>query len=251
MPQRTETVLEGEGLTKYFGGLPALKDVTFSVARGEILGLIGPNGAGKTTLLNLISGIFPPSHGRVLFQGRDVTGLRPHEIARRGVARVLQTPRTFVSMNVRENVAVGSLFGGRDRREKASPNPDQTEFFLDLMGLLDKKDLPVTGLTLQEKRMLELARALAMRPEVLLLDEAMSGLNPGEMEHAMGLIRRVRDELGVAIIWVEHVMKAIMGVAERVMVLNFGQVIAVGSPGEVAHDEGVIEAYLGRAEWAR
>jgi branched-chain amino acid transport system ATP-binding protein len=228
--------------------LPALKDVTFTVARGEILGLIGPNGAGKSTLLNLVSGVFSPSAGRVLFQGRDVTGLRPHQIARRGVARVLQTPRSFASMSVRENVAIGSLFGGGDRNETTSAGRDRTEFFLDLIGLLAKKDLPVEGLTLQEKRMLELARALAMRPELLLLDEAMSGLNPSEMERAMGLIRRIRDELGVSIVWVEHVMQAIMGVAERVLVLDFGRVIAVGTPAEVARDRGVIDAYLGRAE---
>lgn len=248
MPRRTEAILEGERLTKYFGGLPALKDVTLTVARGEILGLIGPNGAGKTTLLNLISGIFRPSNGRVLFQGRDLTGLRPHEIAKRGVARVLQTPRPFVSMSVRDNVAIGSLFGGRDRSGTTFPDRDRTEFFLDLVGLLEKKDLPVEGLTLQEKRMLELARALAMKPELLLLDEAMSGLNPSEMERAMRLIRRMRDELGVTIIWVEHVMKAIMGVAERILVLNFGHVIAVGTPAEVARDQGVIDAYLGRAD---
>ncbi|OFW00916.1 MAG: hypothetical protein A3G20_07955 [Acidobacteria bacterium RIFCSPLOWO2_12_FULL_59_11] len=247
MSPRTEAVLEGERLSKHFGGLPALTDVSFTVARGEILGLIGPNGAGKSTLLNLISGIFSPSDGRVLFQGRDVTGLRPHEIAKRGVARVLQTPRSFASMSVRENVAIGSLFGGRDRSETTSAGRDRTEFFLDLMGLLDKKDSPVEGLTLQEKRMLEFARALAMRPELLLLDEAMSGLNPSEMERAMGLIRRIRDELGVSIIWVEHVMQAIMGVAERVLVLDFGRVIAVGTPAEVARDQGVIDAYLGRA----
>jgi branched-chain amino acid transport system ATP-binding protein len=247
MSRRTEEVLEGERLTKYFGGLPALKDVSFTVARGEILGLIGPNGAGKSTLLNLINGIFSPSEGRVLFQGRDVTGLRPHEIAQRGVARVLQTPRSFASMTVLENVAIGSTFGGRDRNDKASPDRDGIEFFLDLVGLLDKKDLAVEGLTLQERRMLELARALAMGPELLLLDEAMSGLNPSEMERAMGLIRRIRDELGLTIIWVEHVMKAIMGVAERVLVLNFGELIAVGTPAEVARDQGVIDAYLGRA----
>jgi branched-chain amino acid transport system ATP-binding protein len=248
MSRRTETVLEGERLTKYFGGLPALRDVTFTVARGEILGLIGPNGAGKSTLLNLVNGIFAPSEGRVVFQDHDLAGLRPHQIAQRGVARVLQTPRPFASMTVRENVAIGSAFGGRDRSHRASPDRDETEFFLDLAGLLEKKDLPVEGLTLQEKRMLELARALAMKPELLLLDEAMSGLNPSEMDRAMKLIRRIRDELGLTIIWVEHVMKAIMGVAERVLVLNFGELIAVGTPAEVVRNQRVIDAYLGRAE---
>jgi branched-chain amino acid transport system ATP-binding protein len=227
--------------------LPALKDVSFSVARGEILGLIGPNGAGKSTLLNLVNGIASPSAGRVLFQGEDLAGLRPHQIARRGVARVLQTPRSFASMNVRENVAIGSTFGGKDRG-RAVADRDDIEFFLDIVGLLGKQDLPVEGLTLQEKRMLELARALAMRPALLLLDEAMSGLNPSEMERAMALIRRVRSELGLTIIWVEHVMKAIMGVAERILVLNFGQLIAVGAPADVAGDQAVIDAYLGRAE---
>lgn len=247
MSRRTEAILEGERLTKYFGGLPALKDVSFTVARGEILGLIGPNGAGKSTLLNLINGIFGPSEGRVLFKGSDLVRLMPHEIAQRGIARVLQTPRSFASMTVRENVAIGSAFGGRDRHDRGSADRDGIEYFLDLAGLLEKKDLPVDGLTLQEKRMLELARALAMKPELLLLDEAMSGLNPSEMERAMKLIRRIRDELGLTIIWVEHVMKAIMGVAERVLVLNFGQLIAVGTPPEVARDQEVIDAYLGRA----
>lgn len=248
MSRRTEAVLETEGLTRFFGGLPALKDVTFAVAEGEILGLIGPNGAGKSTLLNLISGIFPPSEGRIRFQGREVSGLRPHEIAKRGIARVLQTPRSFPSMSVRDNVAVGALFAGRDRTSRSGSGRCDPEFLLDLMGLLDKKDLPLAGLTLQEKRLLELARALAMKPGLLLLDEAMSGLNPTEMERAMGLIRRIRDEMGVAIIWVEHVMKAIMGVAEKVLVLNFGQVIAMGTPSEVARDQVVIDAYLGRTE---
>lgn len=248
MSRRIEAVLEAERLTKYFGGLPALNDVSFTAARGEILGLIGPNGAGKSTLLNLINGIFRPSAGRVLFQGRDVTGLRPHQVAQRGVARVLQTPRSFASMTVLENVAIGSAFGGKDRNAKSSQNRERVEFFLDLAGLLDKKDLPVEGLTLQQRRMLELARALAMRPGLLLLDEAMSGLNPSEMERAMGLIRRIRDELDMTVIWVEHIMKAIMGVADRVLVLNFGQLIALGTPAEVARDQGVIDAYLGSAE---
>ncbi|MBI3077053.1 MAG: ABC transporter ATP-binding protein [Deltaproteobacteria bacterium] len=246
MSPRNDVVLAGERLTKYFGGSPALKDVSFRVEQGEILGLIGPNGAGKTTLLNVISGILTPSAGRVLFQDRDITGMRPHAIARLGVARVLQTPRPFLSMTVLENVEVGALFGGRDRRGKTSTAVDQAEFALRLMGLHDKRNHPVGSLNLQEKKMVELARALAMGPEVTLIDEAMSGLNPAEIEDSMRLIQRVRDELKVTIVWVEHVMKAIMGAAERVMVLNYGQVIAGGSPGEVARDEGVIEAYLGR-----
>lgn len=246
MSPPTEALLETQGLTRFFGGLPALREVTFTVARREIVGLIGPNGAGKSTLLNLMSGIFPPSHGRMRFLGRDITGLSPHEIADRGIARVLQTPRSFPSMSVRDNVAVGSLFAGRHRARTHAGGHDDPEYYLDLMGLLDKKDLPLDGLTLQEKRMLELARALATRPDLLLLDEAMSGLNPTEMEGAMALIRRIRDELGVAIIWVEHVMKAIMGVAERILVLNFGQLIATGTPAEVAGNPAVIEAYLGR-----
>jgi len=248
MPRRTEALLEGNTLSRYFGGLPALKDVSFTVARGEILGLIGPNGAGKSTLLNVISGVFGPTQGKVLFQGRNVTGLRPHQIARRGIARVLQTPRSFPSMSVRENVTVGALFAGRDRVGAPAGGRGDPEFLLSLMDLHGKKDLPLGSLTLQEKRMLELARALAMRPDLLLLDEAMSGLNPTEMERAMLLIRRIRDELGVTIIWVEHVMKAIMGLADRVLVLNFGQVIAMGPPAEVVQNQTVIDAYLGRAE---
>jgi len=246
MSPRNEVTLEGRQLTKYFGGSPALREVSFRVERGEILGLIGPNGAGKTTLLNVISGILRPSSGRVLFGERDVTGLRPHAITRLGVARVLQTPRSFSSMTVLENVMVGALFGRGDRPPPAAA-ADQADAVLTLLGLSAKRDQPVTSLTLHEKKMVELARALATRPDVLLIDETMAGLNPAEIEASMRLIRKVRDRLGVAIIWVEHVMKAIMGVAERVLVLNYGQVIAVGSPAEVARDGAVVEAYLGHA----
>ncbi|MCO5099955.1 MAG: ABC transporter ATP-binding protein [Burkholderiaceae bacterium] len=241
-------MLETEALTLRFGGLTVLRDVGLRVAGGEILGLIGPNGAGKSTLLSLISGALSPSRGRVIFQGADVTGLRPHQLARRGVARVLQTPRCFPGMSIRDNVAVGALFGGRDRSQARGAVRLDPDFLLELMGLSDRSDEAPEDLTLQEKRMLEIARALAMHPRLLLLDEAMSGLNPAEMQEAMALIRRIRDELGVAIIWVEHVIKAIMGVAERVLVLNFGQVIGVGTPAEITANQAVIDAYLGVGE---
>jgi branched-chain amino acid transport system ATP-binding protein len=241
----SEVILEGVELTKYFGGSPALREVSFGVARGEILGLIGPNGAGKTTLLNVLGGILRPNRGRVLFRGRNVTGLRPHAVARLGVARVLQTPRSFASMTTLENVMVGALFGQAGSRLRPSAALAEADAVLDLLGLRAKRDLPVGSLNLHEKKMVEVARALATRPEVALIDEAMSGLNPAEIEASMRLIRRVRDELRVTIIWVEHVMKAIMGVAERVMVLNYGQVIAVGSPADVARNEAVVDAYLG------
>ena len=233
-----EPILEAQGLGKQFGGTTALKGVSFGAAAGEILGLIGPNGAGKTTLLNLLSGVLRPSSGRVLFQGRDIAGLRPHAVARMGIARTLQTPRSFPSMTVLENVAVGAVFGGKGHLAHA-------ERCLDLVGLSSRAASPMASLNLQERKNVELARALAMAPRVVLIDEAMSGLNPTEIEESMHLIRRVREETGVTIIWVEHVVKAIMAVVERIVVLNFGEVIATGSPAEIARNDAVIEAYLG------
>ncbi len=239
MSPRNEVILEAQALSKHFGGTAALKEVSFSAAAGEILGLIGPNGAGKTTLLNLLSGVLRPSSGKVLFGGRDLSGLRMHAIARMGIARTLQTPRSFPSMTVLENVAVGAVFG-RPRGEAKQAIPS-----LELVGLGARRDSPMSSLNLQERKMVELARALAMAPRVVLIDEAMSGLNPTEIEESMRLIRRVRDETGVTIVWVEHVVKAIMEVVERIIVLNFGEVIASGSPAEIACNGAVIEAYLG------
>lgn len=240
-----DVILEGKDITRNFGGLRALAGVNVAVARGEIFGLIGPNGAGKSTLLSVLCGIGPPSSGRVLFKGRDITSLKTHRICQLGISRVLQTPRPFLSMSVLENVAVGAVFGGHGRL-KGKPVAEQTKSILQFVGLYDKQDFPAGRLTLQDKKLMEMARALASMPEVLLLDEVMSGLNPTEIEQAMRLVRRIRDELGVTVVWIEHVMRAIMGVAERVMVLNYGQVISLGSPGEVAQDLKVIEAYLGK-----
>jgi branched-chain amino acid transport system ATP-binding protein len=239
MSPGNEAILEAQSLSKHFGGTAALKDVTFSAAPGEILGLIGPNGAGKTTLLNLLSGVLRPSSGRVLFAGRDISGLQTHAVARMGIARTLQTPRSFPSMTVLENVAVGALFG------RAHPSADAAIESLELVGLAERRDSPMASLNLQERKMVELARALAMAPRVVLIDEAMSGLNPTEIEESMELIRRVRNRTGVTIIWVEHVVKAIMEVVERIIVLHFGEVIATGSPSEIARNSAVVEAYLG------
>jgi branched-chain amino acid transport system ATP-binding protein len=234
-------ILEARDLSKQFGGTAALKGVTISAAAGEIVGLIGPNGAGKTTLLNLLSGVLRPTTGRVLFKGRDLAGLKAHAVARMGIARTLQTPRSFPSMSVLENVAVGAMFG------RPHGHLDHATRCLELVGLGARGDSPMSSLNLQERKSIELARALAMAPSVVLIDEAMSGLNPTEIEDSMRLIRRVRDETGVTIIWVEHVVKAIMAVVERILVLNFGEIIACGSPSDIARNDAVIEAYLGTA----
>jgi branched-chain amino acid transport system ATP-binding protein len=241
MSPGSEILLEAKELSKQFGGTAALKGVSFSAAAGEIVGLIGPNGAGKTTLLNLLSGVLRPTSGRVLYRGRDLAGMKTHAVARMGIARTLQTPRSFPSMSVLENVAVGAVFGAR------KGNLDHAIRCLELVGLAARADSPMSSLNLQERKNVELARALAMAPRVVLIDEAMSGLNPAEIEQSMHLIRRVRDETGVTIIWVEHVVKAIMAVVERILVLNFGRIIAAGAPGEIAADAAVIEAYLGTA----
>ena len=239
MSRGNEALLEAQSLSKHFGGTAALKQVSFSARAGEIVGLIGPNGAGKTTLLNLLSGVLRPSGGRVLFGGRDLTGMKTHAVARMGIARTLQTPRSFQSMTVLENVEIGSLFGTPPGKKT------QSIAMLDLVGLGARRDSPMASLNLQERKNVELARALAMAPRVVLIDEAMSGLNPTEVEDSMRLIRRVRDETGVTILWVEHLVKAIMQVVERIVVLNFGEVIASGPPSEIARNEAVIEAYLG------
>jgi branched-chain amino acid transport system ATP-binding protein len=240
------TILQGRGLEKRFGGLPAVNGVAFDVDEGEILGIIGPNGAGKSTLLKLVSGLLKPSAGTVQFAGNDITGLKPHEIRRAGVGKVLQTPRVFQSMTVLENAVVGAMFGDGDRRVNEREARDIAGEMLERLALEEKAHLPVTSVTLTEKKTLQMAMALAGRPRVVLLDEVMAGLNPTELTAHIEAVRAVRDRLGVTIVWVEHVMKAITALASRLIVLNFGKIIAEGTPAEVMKDEGVVEAYLGR-----
>jgi branched-chain amino acid transport system ATP-binding protein len=237
-------IIEGKGVTKYFGGLAAVDHVDFKTEEGEILGLIGPNGAGKTTLLNCISGVFPLTDGDVQFLGKSLAGLKPYQIARLGIGRTFQIVEPFSSMTVRENVMVSALFGRGGEGKGVSDARRRADEILDFLEMGDKVDSSVREITVPDMKRLEFSRALALEPKLLLLDEVMAGLNPTEVEETMHLIQRVRDT-GVTIMVIEHVMKAIMGVCDRIMVLHHGKKIAVGTCDEIACDDAVIEAYLG------
>lgn len=236
-------LLRGIGVSKSFGGLAAVRGVDFVVRPGEIFGVIGPNGAGKTTLFRLISGVFRPDAGRLLLQDRDITGLKPHRICRMGVCTTHQLVRPFGEMSVTENILVGALFG-RGARGAGIDGHRAAREILAFTGLDALADAPARSLTLAQRKRLEVARALATAPRVLLLDEVMAGLNPAETAAAMDLIRAIRDR-GVTVFIVEHVMRAIMGLCDRVMVLHHGEKLAEGTPREVVADERVIDAYLG------
>jgi branched-chain amino acid transport system ATP-binding protein len=236
-------ILEGEGVTKHFGGLAAVSHVDFNVDQGEVVGLIGPNGAGKTTLFNLISGALVPKEGAIRFNGQNITGLKPHKICKMGVARTFQSVKVFANMPVLENVLLGSLFGISNSTSAADAAREAMES-LDFVGLSAARATPAKDLTLVNQKRLEVARALATKPELLLLDEMMAGLNPTETAEAMELVTRIRDK-GVTIFMIEHVMKAIMGVCDHIMVLHHGKKIAEGTPQEIATSKTVIEVYLG------
>lgn len=237
------SLLEVSKVTKYFGGLRALHDISFMLQAGEILGLIGPNGAGKTTLFNIIAGTFPPFSGSVKLGNTEITLQGPRQICHNGISRTYQLVRPFSSLTVYENVLVGIYYGKRERERKSFVEAEATEL-LQLTGLLQKANTPAKNLTLVGRKQLEIARALATHPKILLLDEAISGLNPAETETVMTLIRDIRNR-GVTIFMIEHIMKAVMGLSDRILVLNFGELIAQGTPDQISKNKAVIEAYLG------
>ncbi len=235
-------ILQVQGVTKRFGGLQALTQVTFDLPEGQILGLIGPNGAGKTTLFNVIDGVYAPEEGRVIFQGEDITGKKPYYLARKGLARTHQIVRPLNELSVRENVMVGACFGHANANLKqAAQIADEVLAFV---GLEEKADQLASSLNVAQKKRLELARAIAAQPKLLLLDEVLAGLNPSEIAHMVETVRAIRDR-GITIIMIEHVMSAIMNVSDRILVLDFGKLIAEGTPEEIAQNEKVIHAYLG------
>jgi len=236
-------ILEGKGVTKNFGGLAAVSNVDFHVEQGEILGLIGPNGAGKTTLFNLISAALPLKSGRIEFKGQNITGLKPHQICRMGVARTFQSVKVFPNMPVLSNILMGSFFGMSSGVSSAAPERD-AEALMEFVGLPRVGALPARDLTLVNQKRLEIAGALATRPEVLLLDELMAGLNHTEIAQAMELVAGIRER-GITIVMIEHVMKVIMSICDRIIVLHHGQKIAEGTPQEISTSETVIKVYLG------
>ena len=240
-------LLSVESSTKSFGGLLANRGVSLTIEAGEIVGLIGPNGAGKTTLFNCITGYMHPDAGRIVFAGRDITHMRPERICRAGVARTWQVVRAFGRMTVRDNVVCGAL----ERTSRVTEARARASELLEFTGLGGRGDMLAATLTLADKKRLEIARALATRPRLLLLDEAMSGLTPLEAAAAVTLVRRIHEELGVAICVVEHVMEVVMPLSHRVVVLDYGVKIADGPPETVVRDEQVIRAYLGGRRAAR
>jgi branched-chain amino acid transport system ATP-binding protein len=235
------TLLEVKGLSKSFSGLRAAQDVSFSVGEGEIVALIGPNGAGKTTCFNVIAGVYPPDAGFVTLDGRRLDGLRSDQICRAGIGRTFQLVKPFAGLSVLDNVVVGAL----NARASVGEARKLAEEVLDLLGLAAKRAQPAGSLTLPERKRLEVARALATGPRLLLLDEVMAGLRPTEIDLMVQVLRGLNAERGITILLIEHVMRAVMALAQRVVVMHHGEIIAQGTPAEVTRNPAVIESYLG------
>ena len=234
-------MLEASHLTKRFGGLTALDNLSFELNQGEILSLIGPNGAGKTTVFNCLTGVIPTDEGRIRFEGQTITGRKPPQIAHLGLTRTFQIVKPFLTISVLDNVLVGALM-----REKSIPRARREALkILDFMGLAPTAELTASTLPLPQRKKLEMARALATQPRALLLDEVMGGLNPAEVDEMIGLVREI-NQRGVSILLIEHVMRGVMALSQRVIVINYGRMIAEGVPDAVVKQEAVIEAYLGK-----
>jgi branched-chain amino acid transport system ATP-binding protein len=241
-----EALLHAQGVSVRFGGLVAVDAVEFEVGQGELVGVIGPNGAGKTTFFHALSGVLAPTEGRLRIRGEDLTGQPAHAFAMRGVARTFQTPRVFRDMTAEQNVRFGLEFAGR-RRSHPHDAFDDARSILGFVGLAEAADVPAGALTPARQRLLEIGMALGARPDILLLDEVAAGLTESEVEATAQLIRRVRDDLGLAVIWIEHAVRALMNCVERVVVLHQGRKIADGLAQSVARDPAVVEAYLGES----
>jgi branched-chain amino acid transport system ATP-binding protein len=235
------SALELRGVSKSFRGLKAVTGASFEVAPGAIHGLIGPNGAGKTTIFNVVAGVYAPDEGEILFDGKPVHGLRPDQLCAAGIGRTFQIVKPFAGLSVLDNVVVGALL----REKRVAAAKAHAARILERLGLAPKRDMPASALTLPDRKRLEVARALATRPRLLLLDEAMAGLRPTECDQMVAVFRELNRAEGLTILLIEHVMRAVMALAQRIVVLNYGQIIARGTPEEVVRNPAVLECYLG------